>query len=642
MARDVKVGRGVARKLPLWLTSPLIWRKQRKLRVPKRRVPFELGYIGLFLQLLSQALMISTLVALWVYSSLYDGLPLPGPSATSASSFDANAHTLLFWGYSILWTTLPAIVIAFYAKFYGAMVDKLKNSQPMMELLHPPPPQRAGPGFWKRLLHRNKPATGDGEKPPKRSTVKRTLLLDYHTYLPGVDSWHAFRNGHYLVSACMLISILFLPSSSIGAAIFSTATVTINSPVTIAFTSVFDGFQPTKKSAMSSFDAASATLVGGASPAPWTTLKYALTPFSISPGTQARLGNMTANTLLYYSALNCVNIGDHDPSLVVSAGGSTGSGNFVTVNYTFTDRGCPVTQIQMVTPFPFLAQAWVEPHCSPSAVDAPDHVRIGLIAGQYDESSATGLANTTLLSCIPSFWSANATVTTAAANSGTSRPGQQLDFTLPSSTAAAALQPLFWQRWLEDIPNYKTTDPGAEYNMNLLAAIAYNLAAARDAGNPFNSTLLLSTFPDAFNAVVAAFVAKWAYKDAATQLRPGIFSAVETRLFVMPATAAAVLAILSLALLSTIWTWIYVVRNTNVLERGVKLMLGHAMLLQGSPDVAEYIEVVKRSASSRNDMLERSDLVEYAKMQPRLRECGCWMDTTDGTIRIQRPDIEHS
>src|SRR3569833_3553839 len=119
------------------------------------------------------------------------------------------------------------------------MVDKLKYSQPMMEPLHPPPPQRAGPGFWKRLLHRNKPATGDGEKPPKRSTVKRTLLLDYHTYLPGVDSRHAFRNGHYLVSACMLISILFLPSSSIGAAIFSTATVTINSPVTIAFTSDF-------------------------------------------------------------------------------------------------------------------------------------------------------------------------------------------------------------------------------------------------------------------------------------------------------------------------------------------------------------------------------------------------------------------
>ena len=177
--------------------------------------------------------------------------------------------------------------------------------------------------------------------------------------------------------------------------------------------------------------------------------------------------------------------------------------------------------------------------------------------------------------------------------------------------------------------------------MNLLANIVYNFALVRDASNPFNSTLLLSAFPDVFNAVVAAFVGKWAYKERSTaQLLPGRFSALETRLFVVPATAAAVLAVLFVALLSTVWTWVYVVRNRDVFKREVKLMLGHAMLFQGSPDVAAYIEAMKEYASNRGAISETSDLVEYTEKEPRLNNCKCWVDKVDGKIRVQRPDME--
>lgn len=147
-------------------------------------MPFELSRKGLTLQLLFQTLMISTLVVLW-HSTANSGLPLPSLPATT--SFNTSARSLLHSGYSLLWTTLPAIIIGLYAKFYSGMVDKLKNSQPMIELLNPPRP--AGPNLWKRR-RRDKSGSSEGVQ-PKRSTVERTLLLDYRVYLPGVDSWHA-------------------------------------------------------------------------------------------------------------------------------------------------------------------------------------------------------------------------------------------------------------------------------------------------------------------------------------------------------------------------------------------------------------------------------------------------------------------
>jgi hypothetical protein len=529
-----------------------------------------------------------------------------------------------------LWTTLPTIIITVYAKFYSTMVEKLKNSQPMMELLDSP--QRPGTSLLKRL-RRDKTGAAQAEK-SKPSTVERTLLLDYHKYWPLSDSWHAFQNRHYLVGVCMLINVALVVSSSLGAATFSTATVIVNSTTTISFTSFFDELTPDRKSALPSFDAASATLVSGASSGPWTTSQYSFNPFS-GVNTPSRPGSLMGNTLAYYSTLDCVVIAEGDPSLILSAGGSTDS---FTVNYTFTDRGCPVTQVVNVTPFDLFAKSWIEPHCNSSTVNARDHVRIGLIAGQHDATSATRLANTTLLSCIPTFWNATATVITAV-NNATSRPGQQLDFSLSSSNATD-FQPEFWQVWLENLPMYKSLDPGAEYNMDRLANIVYNLALVRDTSNPFNSTLLLLALPDVFNAVVATFVGKWAYKESTEQLLPGTFSALELRLFVVPGTTAAVLAVLFLALLSTVWTWVYVARNRDVLEREVKLMLGHAMLFQGSTDIAAYIEAVKQYASNRVVSLETIDLVKYTEKEPRLNNCECWMDRTDGKIRVERPDME--
>jgi len=38
--------------------------------------------------------------------------------------------------------------------------------------------------------------------------------------------------------------------------------------------------------------------------------------------------------------------------------------------------------------------------------------------------------------------------------------------------------------------------------------------------------------------------------------------------------------------------------------------------------------------------LEESDLVGYTEKEPRLNNCDCWMDMTDGKIRVERPDME--
>lgn len=65
------------------------------------------------------------------------GIPLAAALATTGSSANCNTHLL---GYAVQWTAVPAAILSLYAKFYGAMLQKLKSCQPMAEL--PDPPRR--------------------------------------------------------------------------------------------------------------------------------------------------------------------------------------------------------------------------------------------------------------------------------------------------------------------------------------------------------------------------------------------------------------------------------------------------------------------------------------------------------------------
>ncbi len=302
------------------------------------------------------------------------------------------------------------------------------------------------------------------------------------------------------------------------------------------------------------------------------------------------------------------------------------------MNRDFTDAADPISLFSE-----WLATAEASEPNDPNAMalatvdgeGVPD-VRMVLLAGQYDAASPTGLANSTLLSCKPAFWNATATVVTVA---NATRPGQVLDVSLSPATS---LEPYFWPVWLQDLSLYESIDPRATFQMTRLGNIVYNFALAQDANNPFNSTLLLSGFAAAFNAMASSFVGTWAYKEGEQpEIRlSGTFCAFETRLFVVPGTAISVLVVMFIALLSTIWVWVYVSRHRGVLEREVKLMLGNAMLVQDSPDVRTYIRAVERSAEKHGVVLKESDLVEYAKKDPSLNNWECWIDEAD-KIRVE-------
>jgi len=99
----------------------------------------------------------------------------------------------------------------------------------------------------------------------EKAKAKRTILLDYNRdWFPFVDSYHAFRNEHYLISACTVVRWFFTAIGPLAAAIISVGSVSLSQNINVITSTKFDEYQ-NETSARLAMDSTSAILLNGAS-----------------------------------------------------------------------------------------------------------------------------------------------------------------------------------------------------------------------------------------------------------------------------------------------------------------------------------------------------------------------------------------
>ncbi|KAK3681764.1 hypothetical protein B0T22DRAFT_540097 [Podospora appendiculata] len=583
-------------------------------RVPPRRLPFSFRRCPLMAHIGTQLGILAAIGGLWAVSERHNGIASVPTTPSEISLFWAgDVSVSLLWTYTLLWTALPAFLMARYSEYFSAMQEALKTSQPIMELCKPsglericsrchqvhrwqtwtrcnPLPLFLKYGHFSKREHR------------KRASPKQTILLDYskiHYSIPLVNSCVALRNRHFLVATCMFVKFLLSIISGLVAAIFSVAIVSASSPLPLVIPNMFYAWGPAESSLRPALDIVSASVVNTAPLIQWMTPTHAFHPFSVTPASSAALDgagdawNITAETTAYAMTLECDML---DPRVISAAGGITIDGTVgkdAQVVFNFTHRDCAVYKaISLMTPEALNMISFAETACSWASKSA----RVGFIAGATDPNSQIGLSNFTLASCIPSFTQSTASITVRAADT----PGQVLSSTILASNTSQVSFGL--TAYIDRVPLYTAVDPkSSNLQMDNIGRLSYDHSKAHtNPASPLDSAGLTSAFETIFTAVFAASATLTAFNNASTDPGPqfllGSLAKPENRLFVVWRPAAVVMAVVFAALLATLWVAWYAHANADILRNQEQLILGHALMVDRCPGVAQYIDDLKADA----------------------------------------------
>ncbi|KAK2923125.1 Protein of unknown function DUF3433 [Fusarium oxysporum f. sp. vasinfectum] len=232
-----------------------------------------------------------------------------------------SAHSAI-WRLSLLWTSLPSFVFTCLGLYWGAIAGAASDRQPFV-----------------------------GLNRPHGALARETVLLDYRTSIALTRWCWAFRNGHWQVASGQLAAVVFTVLSSLAAGLFVATAAVFQQEVPVLFNSTFD--QSTLNAATLDvrvfLDAATATLIYGASDRPWTDHEHAFRPFYAAfevagkpPPTNAT--SLTAPTVAHSAYLNCAVLDPGDDYNITIAAQTSSPIAGAALVMTGTDRGCPIRQ----------------------------------------------------------------------------------------------------------------------------------------------------------------------------------------------------------------------------------------------------------------------------------------------------------
>jgi hypothetical protein len=555
---------------------------------------------------------------MWYQSTCNNGIATVPD--TASSYFDSRGfHSVPFWNASLLWTTVPTWIFGIYGAFWSLMVEDLKDCQATIGLRQP----QRHPGQLKSCL----PLTEPKESRPG-SSAKETILLDWGN--PVLDWLHALGTKRFLLLMCILVNAVLFVVQGLSASVLSVAWVPVPNPVSLVADKVFDEYVGPGVGNVSSqpaLDIISATLDYNGSTLPFTTLAQSFQPFRTQDDWPS--GSITGITEAYSATLDCEFVSEE--SLLRSSEvfiHKDISGDGAQSTFTFNDRGCDVTvRLYTSSITNNYTRTWKEVDCSPGT----GYYRFGLIAGQFDATAPFYLDNFTLITCKPSFWVGNVSITIA---SDGDNHGQVLEV---KNWSPRLTLPFFTSHWLVDLPLYSNADPTIMSNMDDLGRVTYNYALKQNSDGAFDSSLLLSSFNTVFPAVYATFVSHSAF-NSSEQPREftGTLTMLQNRLFVDSRLALVIILLLVVAGCVTIWLMIYSHRNQGLLSKHLDLIIGHVILTRGSEDLMKYMKEIEDRVGQKN--LKTVDLVKYVQADKQLSQWRCWYDEEKQVLRLSNED----
>jgi hypothetical protein len=528
---------------------------------------------------------IITLITLERVSATRNGIASV-PQIPTASILQFSISTI--WQYGFLWTTLPSLIMSVYRLMWESVANGSAERQPYIELLKP---REAA------------------------ASAKTTIMLDYRSY-PAIRSWfEAFRNRHNLLGCAMLLSLtISFAVVPLTAHLFVTAPAESNSTITLVINTAFNDSALTPASSFKpAIDLATATQVYKSDPPSWMTTEYAFEPLDTKDVVS---GNITAKVDGYSAYLNCQIIPDSSYQITYSPSSDEGVG---TNSLKFTDQGCQVEQIVAVSNLTLVyAMSWY------SACQGSEYNRIGVITGQYSGSSATKLADVSVISCIPSYWRTTGSLTLSF------QSGASPKFVAFQTGNSTSIRPLVYYRIESTLHAYKVFDPSSKFNSDAFGLAVYSFANMQNPNSPLDQAAIKNSTEDMFTTFYAALANTMLFTPSNTKPVTGVVSKSKTRLFVVNPVAYTIVVILVLALVCNIFLFVYAERNRSILKEESVGLLGNAALTHGS-GVEEFVSNFRRRHPSG------SNVTEHVKKAYSVRASRCFVDELD-IIRVE--DLE--
>ncbi|TKA80724.1 hypothetical protein B0A49_01141 [Cryomyces minteri] len=557
----------------------------REWRSWKTKAPF-LSFL-----LLSEICMIGAILGLDVFSNRHSGfttvqLPSISQNTSSISNF--------IWSRGLLWTSLPSFLMTLYRLMWESAVSGSVDRQPFVEL-----------------------------KREKGASPRLSILLDYRAY-PSLYTWAiAFRNGHFLLGFCILLSLLLsIAVVPLSAHLCATAVVLANTTVPAKLTTSFnDSAFTSRTDLLPVFGLASASSLYGGNPPAWASKEFAFQAFSIE-ATQPPNINVTVGETAYSAYLDCSVLTASD--YTASFTRQTADGGTLAVKA--TDRGCSVANSLAVSNLTSTyVQTWSTIDCAAKA----GYSRPGVLAGLYAADSPDLLSNFTIISCIPSYWMTSGLL---SANMGSAQAPSVISFAYNDSDVHSTRPDAMWRIFENGLHEAITIDSTSKFSTTEFGRLIYIAATQSDSDSPLSPRVLSDATARIFNSIYATLAATVLFQPAASPTGvQGIYSANTTRLVIVSSVAYTIAAALFAILLCTVGITVYAHTHPSVLFEEPVGLLSYAGMLDQS-DVSELAAGV-RNRSDYSGGLTKTVVEENELGNTRCRALG-------NSARTQRIVVE--
>jgi Protein of unknown function (DUF3433) len=464
------------------------------------------------------------------------------------------------WQQGILYTTVPTFLMTIYRMMWESAVTAFADRQPYVDL------KKSGGG-----------------------SAEATIMLDYRAF-PALWAWgKAILNGHLLLSACMVLSlILSLAAVPLTAFLFTDASFNLNDTFPLSFTTSFnDNTFPDIPEIRQTLEfAASMRLYDGSAPA-WLHEEYAFPKFI--PLSEHGPANMSVETTAYSAYLDCRTIpsSEYDLTRVEPIDMPIPAANYI---ISANDRGCPISSHFKLQKLPNVLNLAVSLTCSVAA----HYSRLIIVSALNEDISQPRFpTNLSLISCIPSYWQTPGMLTVT--NGLTALP--LIRSFSPYATKATEFRlETFWRTFEQDLQTLVTFEHKSDVDANDFGRYAYYLAARNSPSSPLDPGAITDAVSVLFAVCFAVLSATQLFKPLSPPMESsGISSTSVSRIIVVWQVAYTIIAMLFLIALLNIGLFFYSRQESILLEEPAGL-LSYAGILHESDDIKDMIQEVQRDS----------------------------------------------
>lgn len=468
------------------------------------------------------------------------------------------------WEQGIFYTAFPAFIMTVYRTMWDATVMAFADRQPYVDLM------KVG-----------------GRHP------RRTILLDYKME-PLLHRWIlAFQNKHFLLSACMLSSLvlsfgivpltsfLFTMDSSLSNSTFPLTTDTYFNGTIVPQLLVFSN-EPNVRLIL---DTAAGLHVQNLSLPPRTDGTFAFPHFTL----QADVGssNVSLQTAAYGVDSGCIEIleSEYDKKIRWYE-------NKISIDVRTIDRMCAISGTLDIRPNLFSPDIWLSSWYTPTCGEAAGWTRMSLLAARYDRVSQT-VQDFSFLSCNSWYFA------TAGYLMERSEPGMSPRFLRFDEDAQQKME-LGWQEsymsrmFLEkEVHDLRYFDPSTTVDANEFAKYVYRMAQHENPKGPLEPKALVTAAQTLYETVYAVFASVHLFKERDIPLNgTGVYMIEERRLFVQPVVAYVILGVLSVTAVLIACLFLYSQQRSMLKEEPFGLMSYAGILFRSNINTDMMGEIV--------------------------------------------------